>query len=303
MRGSATWLVVLAGCGVNPAFDMTTTGAAGESSTGTPPSPTTGPASSSSDASTASDASTGSVEPASTSSTSSTTTTTATSDETTSGTTGPNVKDMACPDLDALVACYTFPEDAGDSLIDGSGNMLDGDKKFTNPAASVPGYGSGVEFIEQSDVFAKPSAKFTTKYFTVTTFAFVKQGGMGKALIDKQFHYALFAADGEAICVVRSTGGMKTVKRPIPVEQWIHLSCTFDGAEVRLRVYGPGAPTEPGVAPLAGILDPDVDSELRLGFDPPTLSTKFNGKLDHVLVFSEALGDDTLCALASPLCP
>lgn len=309
MRLAAMRLVVLAGCGVNPAFDMTTSGVAGQSSTDTPPDPTTGPASSSSDTST-SDATTVGVEPASTSSSTTTSdaSTSSTSDETTSGTTGGTTgetsEDESCPERDDLVACYLFPEDAGVVLVDDGPNQLHGDLLNTNPVTSLPGHGNGAEFILQSDVSVEYDPTFTTKYFTIAMFAFIKNGTLGAALVDKQNQYGLHVDNGKVQCSVESDMTTKSISMALPVETWVHISCMYDGDEIRLRVFGPGAEPGPVVSALAGdTLNPEPMSELRLGWDPPQVENKFTGKLDHVLIFSEALADDALCALASPLCP
>lgn len=306
-RSAATWLV-LAACGINPAFEPSTPGTSAGPDTSAPPDPSTGPAASTGPAPTTSVAGStsgvGATGPDDTSTTSATTSTDATTTTaTTTLETTDAATDVPCPKHPNLLACYTFPDGAGDDLIDGSPNQYDGVKLATDQVPSLGDYAYAAGFTPDSDVYVPYREEMNTPHFAVSLFAHIDPGPAYRPLVDKHDQLGLFAGDGNVRCIVKNQEDPpKTVMKSVPTGTWVHITCMFDGAEVRLRIFGDGAPPDPGVAPLTGIVNNDAKSELRLGNAPPS-PTKFNGKLDHVLVFSEALDDDTVCELAGPLCP
>ena len=70
----------------------------------------------------------------------------------------------------------------------------------------------------------------------------------------------------------------------IPLNEWHHIAVTFDGSAVKF--YFDGSPD--GETPLIGPLNPNND-ELRFGVDPPGDDEYWNGMLDEIKIWNEAL--------------
>jgi hypothetical protein len=87
--------------------------------------------------------------------------------------------------------------------------------------------------------------------------------------------------------------------RPAPVNQWLHVAATFDGAQVRLFQDG------------AEVGSLRYDGELAVSADPLYIGTNknpgndepFSGRIDDVLLYSVALSPPLMAALASGATP
>lgn len=330
MRPTATAtapiLAVALACGLNPAFvdtDATTaatTAAATTGSSGDPasssgatvtPTTTTLPAPTTTGSDTTADATTttGALDPDTTADPTTTTTTTTSSSSsttTTSETTGEDPKDSECPGNPSLVACYPFPAGQTDTLIDGSGHGHHGSVSNVPLVMShSPEHGTAGQFKGvMSTAFIDHDDAFITGKLTVALFVKLDPGlAIGaRYLLDKAGRFSLLV-DGAAItCAMRGPGvAMQTVTRTVPVDAWIHVSCVFDGDDMRLVVFPETAMQEPPKR-LTGPLD---DDGLPIGVGRSSALTQpVVALLDTIVFFQRSLSNKELCELAGPtLCP
>jgi hypothetical protein len=323
MRPVVAALLLAAACGDNPAFidtDATTAATTGSSSssgssssdttaapTTTLPATTTTGSDTTAAPTTADATTTGQVDPDTTTTSSTTTTTDETSSSTTADeTTSGETKDSECPEKPSLVACYPFPAAQTDTLIDGSGDGHHGSVAGVQLVPShSPEHGTAGQFKgAMSSAHIDHDDAFITDKLTVALFVKLDPGLVlgPRYLLDKAGRFGLIV-EGDAItCHMRGAGlMMQTVTRTVPVDQWIHVSCVFDGANMRLVVYPEVDIQEPPKS-LTGPLD---DSGLPIGVGRSSAQTlPIVALLDTILFFERSLPDKELCDLAGPqLCP
>lgn len=298
-------LTLYSGCGINPAFTeassttAATTGAEPVTTTTTTTGTTTVGLAATGDASTTPSL-TDTLDLSTTGDpTSTTTATTILPDDTT---TGPPASG-ACPDDDALIACYRFEEDPPDGvLVDGSKNAHHGSRAGTNAVASVDGFGAAVDLLGGSDVHVVYDPAFAPPELTVAAFVFIKNGQENKALLDRKGSYGLYLTNGIVECRLHGNDFDGTVGFDIDDERWYHFACTYDGKKLRLHGHGLEFNPTPAAAGLDGMVADTPGAEFLIGRMAGDDNTKYMGWVDQVLVFGRALGDDEVCGLAGPLC-
>jgi len=77
----------------------------------------------------------------------------------------------------------------------------------------------------------------------------------------------------------------------MPKNEWVHLTWTFDGSDLRLYVNGVD---EVGPKPFS--IGPNVDAPVLIGVSHPAEGRVFHGSLDEVRVYSHALSESEILA-------
>lgn len=311
------WLVAASACGPNPAFDLHGgASAAGASTSGgsttagvstATPAPTTGEPATSGVGATTGTAPSGTTTSGSSSEPGETA---ATTDAPAS--TGPDATTggmaVGCPDDPALVGCYLFPPGETATLVDGSPNGPNGTMSEVSlaPSFDAAQYGDVLRLNgTTSDATIPHDSVFTEPRGTVALFARAPLLMARKTLVDKGEQYGLFVEDGLLSCIVvykDSNEQMQTVKveMPAPTDQWIHVGCVYNGAEIRLVVHA-GDPGTALATEAVGSLWPS-GMEIGVGHNEPDGGEDLEGFLDNILFYTRDLTDAELCALAGPLC-
>ena len=100
-----------------------------------------------------------------------------------------------------------------------------------------------------------------------------------------------------------SSGGSLTLTYPYPIQQWHHLAATGDGTS--MKIYFDGA-----LAGTSSFTTANYGSSIytfNVGgdgvFDPPGSSQFFNGKIDEVVFYTNALTATQIATLASGVIP
>lgn len=117
-----------------------------------------------------------------------------------------------------------------------------------------------------------------------------------------------FGLEGANLSVQMNTAAAYKVSvhagAPVPADRWVHVAMTFDLKEVRLYVDGMIA----GAAPYQQGIPLDTSS-YTVGALPGsngTVSARFTGKIDEVVLYTRALSDGELIGLAAgarPMAP
>ena len=82
------------------------------------------------------------------------------------------------------------------------------------------------------------------------------------------------------------------------LDTWIHVTGTYDGADVRLYIDGEPQSVLPG--PSEGVTWDDHPVLIGGDIDNEVLRTTFIGDIDDVRVYGRALDSDEVAALAAP---
>jgi lysophospholipase L1-like esterase len=210
-----------------------------------------------------------------------------------------NVSTLAPPAGGGLVVDLTFSEGTGSSTTDHSGNGNDG--AFFNGASWVTGQtGSGVRFDGGNDI-VEIANSFTvdSPRGAITIIAWIyretaqpgwRTGVLRQVGTGAFEHYLLGFLDNNFRWVVNTTSGYSslTLGGPAPLQQWVHMVGTFDGATVRFYVNG----VEQFSTPHTGTLRTD-STPITLGssYNSAALvpGEALNGRIDGVKIFNRAL--------------
>lgn len=295
-------LAMIAACGINPAFKLGD-GSADASADGseaaaplTTSTHATTTAATTSTATTSTGETTTAVDPT-------TSTSSDPSDPTTSTTADTAGKDPACPeDLD-LIACYTFTDHGTTVLVDGAGHIPDGSITGVTYGPSLePGLGTAVEFADVSRIDIPDHPLLNPQQFTLMVFAYLTPDPGSQTIVDKDNQFSLTHAGNQVLCIVVSKeGSYASASAFALVGAWHHLTCTFDGTNIRLDARSMQQ-SQPGNAALVGSLAPTSPSPMAIGRNIPEDDAPMLGRLDNLLYFSRALAPDEACAYAGILC-
>ncbi len=223
-----------------------------------------------------------------------------TSDTSTSG--GDVDPDCPAPVVDGLIACYAFPEDELDLLLDASGNGLDGSMEQVSLVPSLPGQGVAALLGAQSVIRVQDAPLLNPTQITLGLFVRTEALSGTMTLIDKEEQYGLSIANNMAYCWVRvgdefAGGGAK-----LPHSEWHHIACGYNGTSTMIRVYGPQPAMSDSISNVNGPINAGVGGDLAIGFDPLDGVEHFLGAIDRVVLYDRRLTDAEMCALAGPLC-
>lgn len=215
--------------------------------------------------------------------------------------TGGGPEDQAkieCPEHPNLTACYPFPAGADKLLVDGAGSGIHGTMTAVVLEDGPPGHSKAVRVLEASEITVGDHIAFRPAHFTVSALVYPLEGGY---VVDHDNHFGLQIGGGSVSCqVVNDEGEFPTASAQIPVKQWSQVSCSFDGAKVRVSVRSDGA-MDDGYVSLGGALNPDPGPGVMIGMNGPQFDMRLSGLIDQVLFFDAALSADELCAF-HPFC-
>ncbi len=169
-------------------------------------------------------------------------------------------------------------------------------------------FGRAAGFTQGSSVSIPTDEWLALTQFTIEAWIFLNadaSGQMNPRVIFHSPNQLGFAVDkdGKLRCGVMASGdsGFRDVNGPelVPIGQWVHVSCSFDGTNLEL---GQNliliASSAPGPTTLAPASVP-----LMIGQDAAMVATSsLQGKLDHIRVHNVSYTMPVLCALYGKLC-
>ena len=207
-----------------------------------------------------------------------------------------------------LAGWWRFNEGSGSTCSDSSGNGHDGTVFGTPQWASGPdGFGAALVFNPDGctgvdcGIFDPTDG---TGQFSITLWAFwdgtgtfqhffTKSNGWGADTL--MFQVELWGAHTNATYTdrvgVSSVSGGSMEFSIMPKNEWVHLTWTFDGSD--LRVYLNGV-DEVGPKPFS--IGPNVDAPVLIGVSHAAEGRVFHGSLDEVRVYSHALSEPEILA-------
>jgi len=100
-----------------------------------------------------------------------------------------------------------------------------------------------------------------------------------------------------------SSGGSLTLTYPYPIQQWHHIAATGDGSSIRLYYDGALAGTSSYTTANYGSSTYSFSVGGDGVFDAPGSSALFNGKIDEVVYYTNALTAAQISTLASGVLP
>jgi len=221
-----------------------------------------------------------------------------------SNTPPPDVSDAAAGDAPAaglfcdskdphLVACYEFEGDAKD----GSKNNLDA---HTHNVTFVTGkVGLAMQFGATSDADADDKPALNVQALTIEAWISPSQLPTGSApavIMDVDRQYALHLhSDGSVVCILANTQfNVPPTTELVPVNQWTHVACAYDGTSA--RVYVNGISTLPAI--VGGGLGTQGDTGLSILADnKPTAPSRLRmiGMIDQLRLLNVARTPAQIC--------
>lgn len=200
--------------------------------------------------------------------------------------------EMASPALlKGLVAWWKLDEREGTVVRDASGNGHDGVvHRSTLAQAHVPGMvGGAMRFPDHSYIEVPDHQRF--HLVEMTLHAWVRPAAdqrIDAQIISKQGSYGLAMPRNEAMKFYFWHMD-RVIDRPFPVDRWVNLCATFDGAIRRFYVDGVR------IASITSPTPPATKDPIRIGaLEGLTrdVDRYFQGAIDEVRVYSRALSDD-----------
>jgi hypothetical protein len=189
-----------------------------------------------------------------------------------------------------LVACYEFEG----NTKDGSAHHLDATR--TNVSFTTGQVGMAMQFVATSAADVADSPAFDIAQATIEAWIKPTQfasSGNRQNIIDVDRQYALFVhSDGTLTCPMVNVLSLTTLAK-IPLNQWTHVACTYDGAMV--TIYIDGAPS----AAMAGTgsLGTNGTTGMSLAADnPPGSGSQLVGLIDELRLMSVARTAAQICA-------
>lgn len=306
--GSAFLVVALSGCVLpNPAFDETGPGEAGTGSASesastlsTGSGPWTSTSTSGSASATGPTTSTGETGSTTTATTALTTSGPATESGETEGVDGPVCGGQG----PQLVACYHFPAGSPESLVDSSiyahHGILGDVELVTSPFGVGADHGATSDIRLPDLVDEAEPLDFVDDQLSilmaVRLSAYAPKDARS-AVLDKGGQYSVFIWDtGDIRCQFGDFSLVTGVK--VPLDEWTHIGCVFDGESVRVYLNG----EEAAFFEHKTSLNQGPDNDLVIAADSPDLDARLEGAIDNVELWSVALSPELLCERAGPLC-
>lgn len=195
--------------------------------------------------------------------------------------------DPFCTEPD-LVLCYAFEG----SLVDGSPNALVA--ATSNGVTFAAGKkGQALKLDESTEIRFGFSDAFNVKAATVEAWVYRDPISFADdTVFDADARFAMTVEqDGTLRCntsLAISRGGK------VPIAQWVHVACTFDGAKITNYVGGVAT----GSAPSALAADPAAGA--AIGDNSPEGGEQLLGMIDSLRVFSIARTPAQIAAAAKP---
>ena len=192
-----------------------------------------------------------------------------------------------------IIGCYPFEDDATDGskyMADASATGIDYVAGRVGKAVSL-GLGDKVDVADHIELDV--AALTIEAWIHPVAFPTTRAG-----IVDTDQWGFFLHPGGELYC---ATSGNTTVNAGVMVDQWTHVACTFDGANMRIYVNG----SVKDVRPEMGPLNTSAMSGLSIGADNPSGSGgNFVGYIDEVRILSRARSPQQICADAKlQACP
>jgi hypothetical protein len=192
-----------------------------------------------------------------------------------------------------LVAAYGFNEGSGFSASDASGNGQTG--AITGSTWTAGKFGSALSFDGTADWVTVDHTPLLSLTSGMTLEAWIKPSSVTnwRCVILKErsggLAYALYGGDtnGHAAAFIRRTidSGDTDATDPavLPLNTWVHVAATYDGATLRTYVGG----QQVAATPIAGAIATSTEP-LRVGGNS-VWGEYFSGAIDEVRIYNRAL--------------
>jgi hypothetical protein len=206
----------------------------------------------------------------------------------------------------SLVGHWAFSEGAGATARDSSRHA----NSLTLQGGAAWAADRSVAFDGQDDHLRapdSPSLSSCAKQITVAAWVWRGSGQGGNVCIATrqqgggyEDQFALFLSNGVPKFNLLTTAGTREPEGPsLPLQQWVHLAGSFDGASARLYVNGAEAAAQAVPAGTALVVEPKpllVGAGINNTNDAP--GEFFHGRIGDLRIYSRALGPAEIAALA-----
>ena len=210
------------------------------------------------------------------------------------------VIDDSCPlDDSGLLACYAFNEPG--ELLDGSGR---GNHGLAEIYALSEGLGSSALDCESSVAVRVPDSASLDTTDGLTMAMWVRplsypQSARSVWLDNSGQWGIMFDSQSGFVCRTLTTQGATQVGAEfelIPLAQWTHIACSFDGTTTRLYV---DAQEVASAQTLGGTLNTANSEPMTIGSNSPSYDEPCSGQIDALHIYKYALSAAQLAELAS----
>jgi concanavalin A-like lectin/glucanase superfamily protein len=193
----------------------------------------------------------------------------------------------------ALVGCWAFEGNTNDASGDNNNATT-----VNNASFATGKVGMGLVLQANSLVAVPDSASLTSAAISVEAFirpTALPTAGTRMGIIDNDGQYGLFLIENAVQCVF----GLSVTAPQVPINQFTHIGCTYDGATVSLYINGALVVTATGGAPLgAGNANGTV-----IGGNSPN-GDQLIGMIDQMRVWNTARTAQQICAASgAAVCP
>ncbi len=191
-----------------------------------------------------------------------------------------------------LVGYWKFNEGAGSTVADASGNNLNGtftgslgwsgSSPFAGSESALSINGGGYAVVNDHPAFAAMQNKMTMEAWVYQT------DNANNAIVDKGNYNFLFMTNPNGqpgLGFYNNSGGWSYSTTSVPVNQWVHLAITWDGATKTLKFYKNGVLTDTFIRPSGLAFD---NGPLNIGRQSPTSCqcNIMNGNIDELRLWS-----------------
>lgn len=214
--------------------------------------------------------------------------------------------------LEHLIAHWSFDEGEGEWAYDASGfghHVQIGDGHWSEWGR---GSGDSLAFNSQGGGASVVTFDIHGEVFTIAGWIFVRPSNslgqvLSKATSDAAYDHLWMLgittpSDGPDSPRLRfrlqttAAGGALTLlaESPLPMEEWVHATAVYDGAQMRL--YQDGLLV--GSASKTGNVSTDPSTPVAIGANPNG-SERFDGRVDELRVYNHALSPERIEAIVS----
>ncbi len=190
-------------------------------------------------------------------------------------------------DCQRLVAQYHFDEGLGQTTADSSGNNFNGD---INDATWTSGiYGDALMFDGSNDYVNIPDNDKLDPYeITIETWVFIStqptnNGDVVAKGANSGYRFRINSNNRRIFFFDRGSTNSLQSTSAIPLNNWTHIAVV--GSDSGLRIYING---ELDASNTVAYGHPNTGSSLKIGAEP-NFGAYFNGKIDEVSIYNEAL--------------
>ncbi len=191
-----------------------------------------------------------------------------------------------------LVGCWAFEGNVTDASGDNN------DATAQNTTFGTGKVGMGLVLQANSLVAVPDSLSLTSPTLSVETFigpTALPTAGTRMGVIDNDGQYGVFLIENQVQCVI----GLTVTAPQVPINQFTHIACTYDGATVGLYINGALANTATGGAPLGS----GNTNGMVIGGNSPN-GDSLIGTIDQVRVWNTARTAQQICAASgAAVCP